>query len=460
MTTLEETIKQLKIIEEEVTKLFKEKEEIVETLKSIGRKYYPLENATHALLTKISLLYGLEQLVYFEVDEDNKLITAIQALGPLTEEEHKKVRRDAAGKDFMDLVNVYSTTLDEALNEDVFGYKIPLNEDSVMGKIIKYKLSFEGGIIENPTDVDRELFNKFGTDKFVALTIKAGEKNENDLEESVKVIGIVYGNAKFSSYDKILKVDKELSRRDRYMFSVILQLIKNYKEVVDNQAYTEIGKLFSMLMHNLRTPLAIAGGNAILAKKELDKKKPDYNFIKQQIEINIEHISRVERFMLGIGNVSWTEKEVPLNKINLIDIINDSLNGITKKLYKINNNAKNSTVYGNYDLLKVAVDNIFNNCVEAISEDRNPVLEKENKLIIDIYNDPDNVYIKTNNRQSIPYDIKGNLFSFGYTTKVEGNGFGLKITNKIVDKHKGKLTFTSDKKEGTIFTINLPLYKE
>jgi len=61
--------------------------------------------------------------------------------------------------------------------------------------------------------------------------------------------------------------------------------------------------------------------------------------------------------------------------------------------------------------------------------------------------------------EGIPEEIKDKIFKPFFTTKPpgEGSGLGLDIIKKIVEKHKGKISFDSKINEGTIFKVKLPI---
>jgi two-component system, NtrC family, sensor kinase len=62
--------------------------------------------------------------------------------------------------------------------------------------------------------------------------------------------------------------------------------------------------------------------------------------------------------------------------------------------------------------------------------------------------------------RGIPAEIRGRIFSSGFTTKAVGvgTGLGLKISREIVvDTHGGTLDFESEPGKGTTFHIHLPL---
>ena len=59
----------------------------------------------------------------------------------------------------------------------------------------------------------------------------------------------------------------------------------------------------------------------------------------------------------------------------------------------------------------------------------------------------------------IPDKNKDKIFNVGFTTKgiCTGMGFGLAISKKIVEKHKGSITFKSKEGKGTEFFVKIPV---
>ena len=85
------------------------------------------------------------------------------------------------------------------------------------------------------------------------------------------------------------------------------------------------------------------------------------------------------------------------------------------------------------------------------------------KITISTNADKNNFYIKIeDNGFGINENNKKKIFQAGFTTKKvgEGTGLGLAICKKIIEKHKGKITFDSKvNKTGkkTYFEIMIPI---
>ena len=61
------------------------------------------------------------------------------------------------------------------------------------------------------------------------------------------------------------------------------------------------------------------------------------------------------------------------------------------------------------------------------------------------------------NGPGISPDILEHIFEPGFTTKEQGNGYGLSIARRIIQAHRGELRVKSRLKHGTVFRVDLPV---
>lgn len=96
--------------------------------------------------------------------------------------------------------------------------------------------------------------------------------------------------------------------------------------------------------------------------------------------------------------------------------------------------------------------NIIHNSIHA--------MDQKGKLTITARNENDHVSVSiADTGCGIEPDIKDKIFEPFFTTKKqgEGSGLGLDIVKRIIEKHNGEVTFTSELGVGTEFTIRIPV---
>ena len=105
---------------------------------------------------------------------------------------------------------------------------------------------------------------------------------------------------------------------------------------------------------------------------------------------------------------------------------------------------------GNSEQIKQVLENLIENAMEASSYSQPAKIsasKKENSIVIEVKD-----YGK-----GISVDKIDKLFNMFYSTKGEGRGLGLSITRNIIERHNGFLELKTNKDEGTVFSIILPI---
>ena len=109
-------------------------------------------------------------------------------------------------------------------------------------------------------------------------------------------------------------------------------------------------------------------------------------------------------------------------------------------------------VYGNPDELAQVWQNLVYNGLQA--------MQFQGTLKVAIISDGKKVYIEIEDSGTgIPEEIQPKIFDPFYTTKLagEGSGMGLDIVKRIIENHKGNITFRTEMGKGTCFKVALPL---
>jgi len=93
--------------------------------------------------------------------------------------------------------------------------------------------------------------------------------------------------------------------------------------------------------------------------------------------------------------------------------------------------------------------NVIRNGLQAMPEG--------GELTVATASEEDGVVVSiTDHGEGIPPDVRDNIFTPFYTTKVQGTGLGLAVTRKIMDDHHGTIEAQSEEGVGTTFILKVP----
>ncbi|MEQ9262006.1 MAG: ATP-binding protein [Owenweeksia sp.] len=115
----------------------------------------------------------------------------------------------------------------------------------------------------------------------------------------------------------------------------------------------------------------------------------------------------------------------------------------------------NIQLKGDKDQLVRVMNNLINNALQAIPEDREPRIrirmeKKDDKVIISV----------SDNGTGIPEEQKEKIFEPRFTTKTKGMGLGLAMVKNIITGFGGEVWFETEVGKGTTFYLTLSSNKE
>ncbi len=177
--------------------------------------------------------------------------------------------------------------------------------------------------------------------------------------------------------------------------------------------------------------------------------------IKRSMETINEGATKGARIIRALGLYSYNATQNHKQAFNLNESITNVVtllwNKIKHKATLVNSIPEQLEIAGYEDELSQVWLNIINNALQACNTNCSILIGYEFK------NNMHRITI-SNDGPKIPEDIISKIFDEFFTTKKrgEGTGLGLNIVSKIIDKHGGKISCTSDDKF-TSFTIDLPI---
>ncbi|MEO0468076.1 MAG: HAMP domain-containing sensor histidine kinase, partial [Bacteroidota bacterium] len=236
-----------------------------------------------------------------------------------------------------------------------------------------------------------------------------------------------------------------------------IRAIKNAElneSLVQKEKLSAIGQAISMVMHDIKTPIA-----QIQTITELIQSDPEdaeeISELAEMIEESTQHamdiIYDVRDF---VRNASLTKEPIPLTEY-LEEIASEvrKKSAETAVRLEVKTSEKELIAMGDPKKLKRVMVNLINNAMEAMESHAvdDPLVtlsghQEANQVVLTIQD----------NGPGIPANIQPTLFEpFVTKGKENGTGLGLAIVKQIIEAHEGEISVDSSK-QGAIFTICLP----
>jgi PAS domain S-box-containing protein len=246
-----------------------------------------------------------------------------------------------------------------------------------------------------------------------------------------------------------------------------LEKISIQKQLIEIQA-TELtkvnatkDKLFSIISHDLRAPLAALKGMIEVIKIE-DLSGVELNSYMSEINNSLD----VNLLMLD-NLLIWSRNQMLSEKIELKEVsLNEQIeicyllfkNVLLEKMININTNSiEKIIVYADKDIVQFILRNLLSNAIKFT--------HKGGKIEINILHSNNYGIIEVKDSgKGIPKENIDRIFelknerSYG-TDNEKGTGLGLPLCKSYIEKMGGRIEVTSTLGEGSVFIVKLPLYQ-
>jgi signal transduction histidine kinase len=277
-----------------------------------------------------------------------------------------------------------------------------------------------------------------------------------------------------------------LLARNQELKRILNELQETQSQLIQTEKMAGLGQMVAGIAHEINNPVSFIHGNIEHVKNYAQDLlqlvfiyKQHYPTSTSEIQdyinkIDLEFISEdLNKILLSMSNGTERISNIVLSLRNFsrlgeTDIKDVDLHeGIESTLlilnYKFFNKIEIIKKYSDLPLvscfpglLNQVFMNILNNACDALlsqpSVNKEIVIQTErlleNKISIKI----------RDNGAGIPSEVQAKIFDPFFTTKPvgKGTGLGLSICYKIIEKHNGKITVSSEVGKGTEFTIVIP----
>lgn len=238
--------------------------------------------------------------------------------------------------------------------------------------------------------------------------------------------------------------------------------IDNLNKIIDSSKTFSTQKIAAnlarTLAHEVKNPLSGIKGSAQILSSKLDD-----DFSKKFLKIIIDETERLNSIVtkiltppkkpkLELFNIhSALEKVFALSQVDKDDVLT------LKRDY----DPSIPEIHGDEDLFIQAILNIVKNAEQALLHTNNPIITIKSRVS---YNQPINGNLHAtvcevsiiDNGPGIPSDIQEQVFFPMVSSKEDGSGLGLSISQDIIRIHGGSISFKS-KSGQTTFSIVIPI---
>ena len=241
------------------------------------------------------------------------------------------------------------------------------------------------------------------------------------------------------------------TQQNRYILALARDVTERKASEQAMARLAEIGELAAMIVHEVRSPLTtVLMGLNSFRDLELSERA------KIRLELALEESDRLQgllnEILLYARQQTLELQALDLNQL-VLDIKASLLDNptICDRHLNIQLPPQPVIIQADRDKLKQVFINLVTNACEACHQGDEVIWEvqppTQNQVLITVHN----------GGKPIPPEILPKLTQPFFTTKSNGNGLGLAITQRIIEAHHGDLQITSSSRDGTMVEVSLPL---
>ena len=237
------------------------------------------------------------------------------------------------------------------------------------------------------------------------------------------------------------------------------QLKKSRDEL--QQALAEKDKFFSIIAHDIRSPLS----GFIRLSKDLSEEYANMTFQEINLYANSLYESSSYLYSLLDNLLEWSRLQRNLHKfepkkLKMRDLVVDCYNLL--KLYSLEKGVKIKNrinpeveVFADKNMVMTVLRNLMSNALKFSY--KNGIIE----IASEMPEKQEVVFSVTDKGKGMPDEIKETLFSLEHknielgTEEEKGAGLGLILCKEYIEKNGGKIWFESERDKGTIFYFSL-----
>lgn len=234
-----------------------------------------------------------------------------------------------------------------------------------------------------------------------------------------------------------------------YLFRLADRVTNLYLDMNKVKEENKLKNSLFKLTHEIKNPLAVCKGYLdMINLDDRDKSQRYINIIKSEIDRSLNIMSD----FMDYSKIK-VKKEI-FDMTVLLDELYDSFKILIDDkniVFDYENGYDEIYLWGDYERLKQVFVNIIKNSIEAIKGD-------DGRIMLNILVEGKYVEVVVrDNGEGMDNEELSKIREMFYTTKKNGTGLGVALSNEIVVAHNGVMKYNSVKGEGTECIVKLPL---
>ncbi len=420
-----------------------------------------IDKLLHLILTCVTAgsALGFNRARLFLVDKERDIIYGKMAVGPSSMEEATKIWSEIARK-YEKLEDLIKASEDNYRDDTplhmitrLMAYTLSDEKETLVKCIKTKKPILEKNAFSSPS-IDRNFVTMIDANEFVCVPLVVKDE----------AIGVIcadnYYSLKPITEDRVQLLSTfanhaalAIENADAYkkLGEKVRQLKDTQERLIRSERLAVIGNMAAYVAHEIRNPLVTIGGFA----RSILRASQQGDQAKQNAEIIVEEVNRLEKILANIMDFSK-----PVESVKVTSQINELLENTCSLMDPYFKNSRieltrkfNSMIPGiviDPTQIKQVFLNLIKNAVES--------MPGGGSLVIETSLEDEHIKINiTDTGEGMTAEIMQNIFVPFFTTKVDGTGVGLAVSQKIIDDHGGYMKVKSSLQDGTTFSIYLPI---
>ena len=232
------------------------------------------------------------------------------------------------------------------------------------------------------------------------------------------------------------------------------------KKINESENLVTIGQTIAGMSHAIKNIAGGLKGSSFILEQGIEHENREY--LKQGWEMMKGNIDKITKLSLDLLNYAKTTRldfklENPNKPAREIMQLLSHKAKEKNIVFKLIPCTEKKLSFMDSEAIHNCILNLVTNAFDSFNTIPDPQQKKKITLLVKTQHD-NIVYKVRDNGCGINDIIKASIFNDFITNKgMNGTGFGLMTTKKIIQEHNGEISFTSEKGKGSEFVIKIPL---